>query len=156
MEDRIERARQRFRAMLASAEEAAERAAGERPSWLNASAGTIVAAKAMNRAGGFLEAVSITIPELGAELIDEFEAFALKVEGLSQPSQLDGERRIASSRRSLGDRRGWDRRLGRDRRRHPVAVAVDRRQSSDRRAQDERRTGKIRELADRRLRAVHR
>ena len=156
MEDRIERARQRFRAMLASAEEAAEKAARERPAWLNTSAASIAAAKAMNRAGGFLEAVSIAIPELGAELIDEFEAFALKVEGFSQPSQLEGERRIASSRRSLGDRRAWDRRLGRDRRRRSLAIAVDRRQSSDRRALDERRTGKIRELADRRLRAVHR
>jgi hypothetical protein len=156
MEDRIQRARRRFKAMLANAEETADRAALEPPSGLYPSSAAIAAAKAMNRAGGFLEAVSIVVPELGAELIDEFETFALKVEGLSHPATGDGERRIATGRRSRGDRRAWDRRLGRDRRRHPVAVAVDRRQASDRRALEERRTGKIRELADRRLRAVHR
>lgn len=155
MEDRVQRARLRFKGMLANAEAAADKAAEERPVGLQLSTSMVSAMKFMNQAGGFLEAVSIVLPELGAELLDEFEAFAAKIEAL-QATQGDGERRAAAARRARSDRRGWDRRLDRDRRRHSVVVAMERRQGVDRRAESDRRTGKIRELADRRLRALHR
>ena len=140
--------------MLAAADEAADRAALERPAGGQLSTSMLSAIKAMNRAGGFLEAVSISFPELGAELIDDFERFASKVDALSRAAVHDGDRREAG-RREVSDRRGWDRRMGRDRRRHQVEVAVDRRVLPDRRSDAERRTGRIRELADRRLRAIH-
>lgn len=155
MEDRVERARRRFKGMLASAETAADTASREHPSGLQLSSSLVLAMKYMNRAGGFLEAVSIVLPDLGAELIDEFEAFAAKIEAL-QATHRDGERRISMARRAPSDRRGWDRRFGHDRRHHTVEVTVDRRQSADRRTDKDRRTGEMRELADRRMRAVHR
>ena len=154
MEDRGQRARERFHGMLASAEAAADRASLERPVGLQLSSPMLTAMKFMNRAGGFLEAVSIVLPELGAELLGEFEAFAAKIEAL-QAEQGDGERRLAAARRARSDRRGWDRRLGRDRRRRAAEVATDRRQGVERRTEPDRRTGRIRELADRRLRALH-
>ncbi len=141
--------------MLASAEAAADQASQEQPAGLLLSSSMVAAMKFMNRAGGFLEAVSIVHPELGAELIDDFEVFAAKIEVL-QASHGDGERRFASPRRARSDRRGWDRRLGRERRRHTLAVSSERRVGEERRAEADRRTGKIRELADRRLRALHR
>ena len=141
--------------MLASAEAAADEAALGHPAGPQLSNSLVTAIKYMTRAGGFLEAIGILHPELGAELINEFESFARKIEDL-QAAQGDGDRRGLSARRARSDRRGWDRRLGRDRRRHSVEVATDRRQGLERRTEVERRTGKIRELADRRLRAVHR
>jgi len=155
MEDRVEHARQRFKSLLASAEAAADRVSQEHPVGFIISNSMVSAIKFMNRAGGFLEAVSIVLPELGAELIDEFEAFARKIDGL-RATQRDGERRADTSRRARSDRRGWDRRLGRDRRGHAVEVALDLRRGAERRGESDRRTGEIRELADRRLRALHR
>lgn len=155
MEDRVQRGRLRFESLLASAEEAADKASQERQLGPQLTSSMVTAMKFMNRAGGFLEAVSIVLPELGAELIDEFEAFAAKIEGL-QATQGGGERRIPQARRAETDRRGWDRRLGRDRRRHSMEVATERRVGLERRADPDRRTGRIRELADRRLRALHR
>ncbi len=153
MEDRVQRAQLRFRGMLANAEAATDEASKERPVGLQLSSSMVSAMKYMNRAGGFLEAISIVLPELGAELIDEFEAFAKKIDGL-QATRGDGERRADSVRRAQSDRRGWDRRLGRDRRCRSLEVTTDQRQGVERRNED-RRTGKIRELADRRLRALH-
>ena len=150
MEDRIQRARLRFMSMLESAELAADWAAQDRPSVLQPSSLAAATVKAMNRAAGFLEAVSIVLPELGAELLDEFETFAERVESLLQAT----ERRVVGGRRSRDDRRAGDRRLGHDRRRHSMAMAVERRLTPGRRAEPDRRTGKIRELADRRWRAV--
>ena len=80
MEDRVQRARQRFRDMLESAQAAAGQAAGEHPVGVQLSSSMLSAMKFMNRAGGFLEAVGIVNPELGAELLAEFEAFAAKIE----------------------------------------------------------------------------
>ena len=140
--------------MLAAAEEAADRASLERTVGTHPSGSMLAAIKAMNRAGGFLEAVGIMLPELGAELIDEFEAFAARVDRLSSTVNQDAERREAA-RRAVTDRRGWDRRMGWDRRRHTVEVAEDRRLIFDRRKALDRRSGRVRELADRRLRAVH-
>ncbi len=154
-EDRVDRTRQRFKAMLASAEEAADNASREHPVGVQLSHSMVSAIKFMNRAGGYLEAVSIVLPELGAELIDEFEAFAAKIDGLNV-AHRDGERRIAQARRAPSDRRAWDRRFGHDRRHHSVAVALDRRQGAERRTDQDRRTGQMRQLADRRLRALHR
>jgi hypothetical protein len=154
-EDRIDRARRRFKAMLANAEDAADRASQEHPAQLLLSGSLVTAMKFMDRAGGFLEAVSIIHPELGAELTSRFESFAAKIEYL-QASHGDVERRFATPRRARSDRRGWDRRLGRDRRRQIVEVVSERRVSVERRDETDRRTGKIRELADRRLRALHR
>jgi hypothetical protein len=155
MEDRAERARLRFEGLLANAEAAADRASQEQDGALQLSSSMVLAIKYMNRAGGFLEAISIVLPELGAELIDEFETFAAKIERL-QAAHSDGERRAPTVRRAQSDRRGWDRRMGRDRRRQALPVAADRRLGLDRRTEVDRRTGKLRELADRRLRAVHR
>jgi hypothetical protein len=156
MEDRVERARQRFKSLLASAEIAADRASKEHLVGLQISSSMVAAIKFMNRAGGFLEAVSIVLPDLGAELIDEFEAFAAKIEVL-QTAHTDAERRIASSRRAPSDRRGWERRFGRERRHQSLPVATDRRAGAERRSDADRRTGKMRELADRRLRSsLHR
>ena len=152
-EEREERARLRFESMLARAETATDEAAQERLTAVELSSSTVSAIKYMNRAGGFLEAISIVLPELGAELIDEFEAFARKIdEGHS--ARADADRRATPTRRAARDRRGWDRRLGRDRRRHSVEVTADQRGGLERRTEADRRTGKIRELADRRLRAV--
>src|SRR4030081_950769 len=122
MEDRVEHVRQRFKSLLASAEAAADKASQEHPVGFIISTSMVSAIKYMNRAGGFLEAVSIVLPELGAELIDEFEAFAAKIEAL-QSTHTDAERRIASGRRTARHRRGWDRRFGRDRRRHSISVS---------------------------------
>ena len=155
MEDRVERARQRFKSLLASAEIAADRASKEHLVGLQISSSMVAAIKFMNRAGGFLEAVSIVLPDLGAELIDEFEAFAAKIEAL-QATHRDGERRLASARRAPSERRAWERRFGRDRRLHSLQVVTDRRQGADRRDETDRRTGELRELADRRLRSLHR
>jgi hypothetical protein len=155
MEDRVERARQRFKSLLASAEIAADRASKEHPVGIQISSSMVGAIKFMNRAGGYLEAVSIVLPDLGAELIDEFEAFATKIEVL-QTAHTDAERRIASSRRAPSDRRGWDRRFGHERRSHSIEVPADRRQGAERRTDADRRTGELRELADRRLRSIHR
>ena len=155
MEDRAQRARLRFKSLLASAEEAADKASREHPVGLLLSGTMVSAMKFMNRAGGFLEAVSIVLPDLGAELIDEFEAFAAKIEPL-QATHRDGERRLASARRAPSERRAWERRFGRDRRLHSLQVATDRRQGADRRHETDRRTGELRELADRRLRSLHR
>ena len=155
MEDRVEHARQRFKSLLASAETAADRASQEQPVGFVISTSMVSAIKFMNRAGGFLEAVSIVLPDLGAELIDEFEAFAAKIEML-QATHTDAERRIATSRRAPSDRRGWDRRFGHDRRRQAIDVLTDRRIGADRRTDADRRTGEMRELADRRLRSLHR
>src|ERR1700730_1996565 len=126
MEDRVEHARQRFKSLLASAEASADRASREHPIGFVISTSMVSAIKYMNRAGGFLEAVSIVLPDLGAELIDEFEAFAAKIE-LLQATHTDAERRIATSRRAPSDRRGWDRRLVHDRRRQAIEVPTDRR-----------------------------
>ena len=156
MEDRSQRARLRFKSMLESAELAADWAAQDRPSVLQPSSLMVAAVKAMNRAAGFLEAVSIVLPELGPELLDEFETFATKVESLFQATEANAERRIAGGRRSRDNRRAGDRRLGHDRRRHSMEKAVERRLTPGRRAEPDRRTGKIRQLADRRWRAVTR
>jgi hypothetical protein len=154
VEDPIQRARLRFESMLTSAEQAAEWAAEGRPGVLSPSDLLLVATKAMNRAGGFLEAISIVVPELGAELLDEFESFASRVDSLSFATKANGERRIAGGRRSSDDRRAGDRRLGHDRRGRWMDVAVEQRRTLDRRAESDRRTGKMRELADRRWRAI--
>jgi hypothetical protein len=140
--------------MLISAEQAAEWAAEGRPGVLSSADLMLVAAKAMNRAGGFLEAIGVLAPELGAELLDEFESFASRVDSLSFATRANGERRIAAGRRSRDDRRADDRRLGHDRRSHWMEVSVERRRTPDRRAESDRRTGKIREQADRRWRAI--
>jgi hypothetical protein len=152
VEDRIERARLRFMSLLESAELAADWAAQDRPSVLPPASLMVAAVKAMNRAAGFLEAVSIVLPELGPELLSQFETFGARVESKFQAT----ERRISGGGRSRDDRRARDRRLGPDRRRHSMATAVERRLTPGRRADPDRRTGKIRELADRRWRAVQR
>jgi len=144
VEDRLERAALRFKSMLESAEQAAEWAAQDRAGVVQPSGMMVVAMKAMNRAGGFLEAVSIIAPELGAELIEEFETFAAKVEVLGQATRIG----------KADDRRAAERRVRHDRRRRWLTVAVERRAIPDRRAQWDRRSGRIRELADRRWRAV--
>ena len=150
VEDRIQLARLRFMNMLENAEVAADWAAQDRPSVFQPSSLAAATVKAMNRAAGFLEAVSIVLPELGAELLDEFETFGARVESLLQAN----ERRFVGACRSSDDRRAGDRRLRHDPRRHSMAVAVERRRPLDRRAEPDRRAGKIRELADRRWRAV--
>ena len=104
----------------------------------------------MDRAAGFLEAVSIVLPELGPEMLNEFETPAVRVDRLLQAT----ERRTVGGNQARDDRRTSDRRLGQDRRRHSMAMAVERRLTPGRRAEPDRRAGKIRELADRRLRAI--
>jgi hypothetical protein len=137
--------------MLMSAELAAERAALDRLGGVHSS-NLMAATKAVNRAGGFLEAVSIIFPELSVELLEEFEVFATRLDGLTLATQANGERRSAGAR---DDRRGWNRRLGHERRHHSTAIAVERRLTASRRAEPDRRgTGKLSELADRRWRAV--
>jgi hypothetical protein len=154
VEDEIQRARLRFESMLASAQQAAEWAAQDRPGVMGPSTLLIAAAKAMNRAGGFLEAVIIMSPELGVQLLDEFETFASRVDNLSLATKTFGERRTADLRRERDDRRAGDRRLRHERRHLSMAVTVERRNTPDRRGEPDRRTGKIRELADRRWRAI--
>lgn len=154
MEDRIQRTRLRFKSMLESAEQAADWAVQDRPGVVQPASLVVVATKAMTRATGFLEAVSILVPELGPELLEEFEAFALRVETLSAAATAHGERRIAGAGDSNRDRRAGDRRLRHERRHHSVAMAFERRLTPDRRGEPDRRTGRIRELADRRWRAI--
>ena len=150
MEDRIERARLRFKSLLESAELAADWAAKDRPSTIPPSELAAATVKAMNRAAGFLEAVSIVLPELGPELLNEFEICGARLESRFQAS----ERRIVGGHQSRDDRRARDRRLGHDRRHRSMEIAVERRVISGRRAEPDRRTGRIREFADRRWRAV--
>jgi hypothetical protein len=150
VEDVNQRVRLRFKSMLESAELAADWGAHDRPSAVPPASLAAATVKAMNRAAGFLEAVSIVVPELGPELLTEFESFAVRVEGLLQAT----ERRVVRSAYSPEDRRAGDRRLRLERRRHSIEMAVERRHTPRRRAVPDRRTGKIRELADRRWRAV--
>jgi hypothetical protein len=150
VEDRIQRTRLRFMNMLENAETAADWAAQDGPSVPPSSSLRVAVVKAMNRAAGFLEAVSIVLPELGPELLDEFEISSVRVESRFQAT----ERRIVGGHRSRDDRRAQDRRLGHDRRRHSMEMSVERRVTSSRRAETDRRTGKVREFADRRWRAV--
>jgi hypothetical protein len=156
MEDRVQRARQRFKDMLASAQAAADQASEERPVGVVLSNAMLSAMKTMNRAGGFLEAVGIVNPELGTELLAEFEAFAAKIEVVEADRGEGGERLVAPTRRAQSERRGWDRRIVHDRRRGAVEVPTERRASSERRSDADRRTGTVRELADRRLRSIRR
>ena len=72
MEDPIQRARLRFKSILESAEQAADWAVQDRPGIARPTSLVVIATKAMNRATGFLEAVSIVVPELGPELLEEF------------------------------------------------------------------------------------
>jgi len=151
VEDVVHRARLRFMTMLESAEQAADLVAQAPPSGVvQPSTLKVPTVKAMNRAAGFLEAVSIILPDLGRELLGEFETFGARVESKFQAT----ERRIDGGRHSRDDRRTWDRRLVHDRRRRSMEIAVERRLTSSRRAAPDRRTGKIQELADRRWRAV--
>jgi hypothetical protein len=150
VEDRSQRARLRFKSMLESAEPAADWAAKDRPSVIPPSSLAAATVKAMNRAAGFLEAISIVLPELGPEMLDEFETFAVRVDSLLKAT----ERRTIGGNRARDERGAPDRRLGQDRRRHSMAMAVERRLTPGRRAEPDRRTAKIRELADRRWRAI--
>jgi len=156
VEDRIQRARLRFKSMLESAEQAAQWAAQDRPGLMQPSSLMVAAVKAMNRAGGFLEAISIVIPDLGNEMIEEFEVFAAKVESLNRAASAGGERRTASGAGPWrDDRRAVDRRVKHDRRHHWMKVAVERRGThDDRRGLWDRRTAKVREQADRRWRSI--
>ena len=150
--DLAQQLQQRFQGMLMSAELAAERSAQERPGILQSPHLMVASTKAMNQAVGFLEAVSIAIPELGPELLDEFEAIASRLESLAIAIQANGDRRRAGA---VDDRRVRGRRLGHDRRNDSIAIAVERRLAPNRRGRGlDRRTGKIRDLADRRWRAI--
>jgi hypothetical protein len=149
--DRTQRVRIRFQDMLMSAELAAERAALDRLGGVQSS-NLMAATKAMNRAGGYLEAVSVIFPQLGFELLEEFEVFATRLDSLTLAAQANGERRRAGAR---DDRRGWNRRLTHERRHQSMTIAVERRLISRRRTEPDRRgTGRLPELADRRWRAV--
>ena len=149
--DKTQRVRIRFQDLLMSAELAAERAALDRLGGVQPS-NLMAATKAMNRASGYLEAVSVIFPELSVELLEEFEVFATRLDSLTLAAQANGERRRAGAR---DDRRGWNRRLNNERRHQSMTIAVERRLTSGRRAEpDRRRTGKLPELADRRWRAV--
>ncbi|HEY8768482.1 MAG TPA: hypothetical protein VIP09_14670 [Dehalococcoidia bacterium] len=150
MEDRIQRSRLRFMSMLESAELSADWAVSNRPTAMKPATLAAATLKAMSRAAGFLEAISIALPELGPELLAEFEAFGVRVESLLQVT----ERRAVGGSGSRDDRRTWDRRLVHDRRRRSMAMAVERRLTPSRRGAPDRRAEKIRELADRRWRAV--
>jgi hypothetical protein len=150
VEDVNQRVRHRFMSMLESAELAADWGAHDRPSVIQPASLAAATVKAMNRAAGFLEAVSIVRPELGPELLQEFESFAGRVETLLQAT----ERRVVGSHRSPDDRRAGDRRLRYDRRHRSTEMAVERRLTPSRRGAPDRRSGKMRELADRRWRAV--
>jgi hypothetical protein len=154
--DPTERARLRFQDMLMSAELAAERVAQDRLGVIRYTSSAVAVTTAMNRAAGFLEALNILLPALSAELLEEFEAVALRVEALEVAGQANGERRIADSQGSQSDRREWDRRRRHERRHHSMAMSVERRLTPDRRGEPDRRSGKIRELADRRWRAIQR
>jgi hypothetical protein len=149
--DRIQRVRLRFEDLLMSAELAAEQAAQGRRGIPQPPTLMLATVKAASRAGGFLEAVSIVLPDLRPELLDEFETLMSRVDSLSLSIRANGERRSA---RAPDDRRARDRRMRYDRRYHSMASAVERRLTPSRRAEPDRRTAKIRELADRRLRAV--
>jgi hypothetical protein len=148
--DQTQRVRIRFQDILMSAELAVERAGLERLGGVQSSH-LIAATKAMNRAGGYLEAVRVIFPELGFELLEEFKVFAIRLESLTLAAQAGGERRRAGGR---VDRRSWDRRLTQERRHQSIAMAVERRLTSSRRLEPDRRTDKLPELADRRWRAV--
>jgi hypothetical protein len=153
LDERAEKARVRFEAMLADARAALSEASQELPAGSVEPRVLLTASKALNRAGGFLEAVSITMPDIGLELIAEFEAFAAEVDDLSATVHPE-EQRATTGRRVTNDRRGWDRRLGRERRHQLLQVMVERRARGDRRDRVERRTGHARELADRRFRSL--
>jgi len=160
LDERAEKAKRRFENMLADARAALAEASGGIPSGNLSPRALLGATKALNRAGGFLEAVSIAQPELGLELIEEFEAFAAEVDQLSASFSPEGsippqeEQRSTSERRLTNDRRGWDRRLGRERRHQHLQVLTDRRARSERRTRVDRRTGHAREMADRRFRSL--
>ena len=132
--------------MLAEARTALKSSEGETSRASQAKA-VLVAVKTLNRAGGFLEAISIVNPGLGSELIEEVEAFAREIQALSgEPAQLP---RSPKDRRERAERRGPDRRLAGDRRTRELTVVAERRTASERRT-SERRVGPRRVLTDRR------
>jgi hypothetical protein len=132
--------------MLAEARTALKSSEGE-SSRANQAKAILVAVKTLNRAGGFLEAISIVNPDLGSELIEEFEAFAREIQVLSgEPAQLV---RALKERRERAERRGPDRRLAGDRRTRELTVVAERRTGSERRT-SERRVGPRRVHTDRR------
>src|SRR5207302_10551605 len=90
LDERAEKAKRRFENMLADARAALAEASGGIPSGNLSPRALLGATKALNRAGGFLEAVSIAQPELGLELIEEFEAFAAEVDQLSASFSPEG------------------------------------------------------------------
>ena len=134
MDERTDRLRRRFESMLSDARAAIADAAPDplRPRWRATS--LLATAKALNRAGGFLEAVAIVFPELGLELIDRFEEVARDVERIHDVPAGQWVTRAASDRRSEDDRR----RPG-----YPG--------DGDRWGKGERRTAQRRALSDRRF-----
>jgi hypothetical protein len=146
-----QRVRIGFQDMLMSTELAAERAALDRLGGVQSSNLT-AATREMNRACGYLEAVSLVLPELSLELREEFELFATRLDRLTLAAQANGERRRPGAR---SDRRGWSRRVRYERRHDSMTMAVERRLTPGRRTEpDRRRTGRLPELADRRWRAA--
>lgn len=148
MDNRSGRARLRFQGMLADAR-AALKSSEAQPDRAEQAKAILTAVKALNRAGGFLEAISMTQPDLGSDLIQEFESFAREVDALSGEPTQRWPARTVQDRRERQDRRDQDRRLEVDRRTQELAVVAERRVGSERRT-GERRTGPRRMLTDRR------
>jgi hypothetical protein len=114
VDERADTVRRRFENMLIDAR-AAIRSATPDPSGPGSrETSWLAAAKALNRAGGFLEAVAITFPDLGLELIVRFEEFAQEVEKIyGMPAgpwvpRTTGDRRSRTERRQPGHQRPGD------------------------------------------------
>jgi hypothetical protein len=108
VDERTERLRRRFDSLLDDARAALGDAAADpwRRSWQ--AAAMSASAKALNRAGGFLEAVAIAFPELGRELIVRFEEVARNVEQIHNTRAGRWVIRARHERRTLVERRQAD------------------------------------------------
>ncbi len=151
MDERAERARRRFDGLLNDARavirETSQGQSRHRPS----AASLLAAVRAMNRAGGFLEAIGIAFPDTGRELIVEFESFAREVEEAYMTPVAEWVIRARSERRAGGDRRMVEQRSVEDRRTLNLEVVAERRVGIDRREAADRRMAERRVSPERRF-----
>ena len=109
MDERVDRLRRRFESMLADVRAAIDASAPDRSSPGPRATSLLASAKALNRAGGFLEAVAIAFPQLGLELIGRFEEVAREVHFVPD---VPAERWV--TRATMDRRAGAERRLSED------------------------------------------
>lgn len=151
MDERAEIGRRRFRRVIEDARAVIRDTADGQSLAHRSTTSLLVAVKAMHRAGGFLEAIILAYPDLGKDLIAEFEQFAFEVERVYGMPVGDWVRRDATDRRAEADRRDARQRSDTERRAMKLEVLVERRTGVERRGLEDRRGDDRRLVPDRRF-----